>query len=135
MPLYLFESLKTGDVHEVVYHMNDTKDYAGPDGKQRGQWRRVWTKPRASVDTQVDPYSVKDYLKATNKGGTIGDLHDRSTEMSLKRADKEGKDPVREAYFDNYEKRRRGHKHRLRLREESTATLAAGGIKVEWNDD
>jgi predicted nucleic acid-binding Zn ribbon protein len=135
MPIYLFSHVKTGEVHEVVFHMNDDKVYAGPKGDQKGQWKREWTKPRAMVDTKVDPYSAKDFVKATGKGGCVGDLWDRAKELSLKRQDKDGTDPVRQAYFDRYSKRRHGKKHPEQQREESVKTLAAKGIKVDWGND
>lgn len=136
MPAYLFEHIKTGEVHEVFYHMNDTKDYAGPDAREPGLWRRVWTKPRASFDTRVDPYSAKDYLKATARDGKVGDLWDRSKEMSLKRAEKEGgTDPVRRQFFADYSAKRKGRKHPEQAREDGVKSLAAKGIKLDWGSD
>ncbi len=137
MPLYLFEHTKTGEIHEVVYHMSETKDYRGPKGKAKvGVWRRVWSKPGASFDTvNIDPFSGADFVKATNKKGTIGELWDRSAELSEKRAQKEGRDPVKECFFDNYSKRRRGVKHPLQRREEANRQLAAKGIDIDWGDN
>ena len=42
---------------------------------------------------------------------TIGQLWDESKVLSEKRAKVGGKDPVKEKYFKNYKKRRRGIKH------------------------
>jgi hypothetical protein len=41
----------------------------------------------------------------------MGDLWDRSAELSAKRKDKMGKDPVKEKYFENWSKKRKGKKH------------------------
>ncbi len=136
MPLYLFEHTTSGEVHEVVYHMEEKKDYAGPNGKQVGQWRRVWTKPRMSVDTVVDPFSAKDFVKATNKNAIVGDLWDRSKELSLKRAEKEGgTDPVRSKFFANYAKAHHGAKHPEHRREEVVKTARKAGLKVDFGND
>lgn len=137
MPLYLFENTKTNEIHEVVYHMNETKDYRGPNGNAApGTWRRVWTKPQMAVDAiAIDPYSASDYVKATNKKGTIGDLYDRSSELSKKRADREGGyDPVQEKFFENYSKRRKGKKHPAQARRDSLKKLKEKGITVEGLD-
>jgi hypothetical protein len=137
MPQYLFESVKTGEIHTIVLHMNEEKVYLGPNGKANpGEWRRVWTAPRAAIDTRVDPYSAKDFVKATNKNGDVGSLWDRSKEMSLKRAEKEGgTDPVRQTFFEQYSKRRHGKKHPEQLRQESVKTAAQHGIKIDWGSD
>lgn len=135
MPLYLFESLTTGEVHEVVFHMVDDKVYAGPKGDEKGQWRRVWTKPRASIDTRVDPFSAKDYLKATGRDGSVGDLFDRSKDLSLAREAKEGVDPVKQRFYADYSRRRKGRKHPQQAREEGVKGLAAKGIKLDFGDE
>jgi len=136
MPEYLFEHLKTHEVRTVFFHMNDDKVYRGPGGTDDPSlWKRVWTKPLASVDTRVDPYSSRDFVKATNKRGSVGDLYDRSKEMSLKRAEKEGSDPVRKTFYEGYSKRRHGAKHPEQRREESAAALAGSGLKVDWGTD
>ena len=135
MPLYLFEHVRTGEVHEVVYHMNDTKDYAGPRGDQKGQWRRVWIKPRASIDTRVDPYSARDFSKATAKGGVIGDLWDRAREMSIKRTEKEGFDSIKQQHYAEYSRRRGGKKHPEQRREECAREAAKAGMKIDFGED
>lgn len=138
MPIYLFENTTTHEVHEVVYHMNETKDYRGPDGKgEPGVWRRVWVNPQASFDTKVDPFSAKDFVKATanKKGGTMGELWDRAGDLSAARADKVGKDPVKAKYYDQFSKKRRGKQHPQQRREESVEKLKKVGITVhDWGD-
>ncbi len=133
MPNYLFQN--GNQIHEVFFHMNDAKVYNGPNGDQPNQWKRVWTKPQASIDTKVDPYSSKDFVKATNKKGTVGDLWDRSKELSQVRADKDGLDPVRQQYFKNFSKRRHGKKHPEQQRQDSVVELKKAGITVDWGSD
>jgi hypothetical protein len=137
MPDYVF--LKEGDPSQHTiryYHMNEAPSIGSlitdPDGTQ---WRRAATKPRASIDTKMDPYSSKDFVKATNKKGTMGDLWDRSKEASLKRADKEGIDPVKRSFYDDYAKKRKGKRHPQELKEKTSQQLKGTGIKVEWGED
>lgn len=136
MPIYLFENTKTGETHEVVYHMDEPKDYRGPNGKAAaGVWRRVWIKPQMAVDAMpIDPYSAKDYIKATNKKGVIGDLWDRSAELSAKRTEKEGVDPVKETFYKRYSAKRKGAKHPQQKREETARELKRKGITVDFGD-
>ncbi len=135
MPIYLFEHTKTGAIHEVAYHMSEAKDYRGPNGKAAaGVWRRVWTKPQAAIDTRVDPYSAKDFVKATNRPGKMADLWDRSADLSAKREEKEGVDPIKQTFYETYSKRRKGAKHPQQKREETARALKGKGISIEWPD-
>ena len=106
MPYYIFK-YKNKTI-EVFQHMNEPHVYIDEFGIQ---WERVFTKPNAAIDTQADPYSVNDFAKKTNKKGTIGDLMDQSQELSIKRKDKDGVDPIREKYYDSWSKRRKGRTH------------------------
>lgn len=108
MPIYVYQHPKTEEYLEVLQGMNDPHEYTDEAGIE---WKRIFFVPNAGFDTQVDPYSRQDYLKATeNKKGTLGDLMDYSKELSQKRADKEGKDPVAEKFYANHEKKT-GVKH------------------------
>lgn len=138
MPQYVFEQLDNPNVRsERFYHMKEAPKVGTVITDDKGiKWKRVFTKPQASIDTKMDPYSARDFVKATSKPGQIGDLWDRSREASMKRADKEGGvDPVREAYFKNYSKRRHGKKHPEQQREDSVKELKKAGIKVDWGND
>ena len=109
MPIYTYKHPEREDYIEVVQGMNDEHEYTDGSGTF---WQRVFSVPQMSLDTQVDPYSENDYLKATeNKKGTLGDMMDYSKELSQKRADKEGKDPIREKFLRDYEKNT-GQKHK-----------------------
>lgn len=73
--------------------------------------KRIFVNPNAAFDTvNIDPFSSKDYVKVTGKSkDTIGSLFDRSKELSLKREQKLGhSDPQKQAYFNDYAKKRRG---------------------------
>lgn len=137
MPDYLFSNTANPkQIISVFFHMNEVPSIGSTYTDGAGtKWKRVATKPRASVDTKMDPYSVKDYVKATNKRGSIGDLWDRSKEASIKREEKEGTDPVKQKFYDDYAKRRKGKRHPQELREQGTKKLKAKGISVDWGDD
>lgn len=111
MPLYTFESID-GQVQDFFYTMAEVPrlgDEVEIDGKK---WKRVFTKPNASIGTKIDPYSASDFNKSLDgKKVTIGDMFDASKEASEKRAAKEGEDPIKKAYYDNYAKKRRGVRH------------------------
>jgi len=109
MPAYDFQNPKTLEIKEVILGMNDEKVYIDEDGLE---WVRLFTAPNPSFDTLVDPYSSKDFLASTaNKKETYGDLLDRSKELSEKRKDKDGRDPVQSKWFKNWSKERGGKKH------------------------
>lgn len=112
MPIYIFQRESTKEVKEVFQNMNDKHEYFGADGSEN-DWKRVFTVPNASIDTNVDPFDSKQFVERTGaKKGTIGSLMDQSKELSEKRAEKNGGvDPVKEKYFQNYSKQRNGAKH------------------------
>tara|TARA_R100000008_G_scaffold86896_1_gene82579 strand:+ start:6701 stop:7075 length:375 start_codon:yes stop_codon:yes gene_type:complete len=116
MPIYVYEHPETQESIEIIQGMNDAHEYIDDEGVE---WRRVFHVPQMSMDTQVDPYSESDYLKATaNKGGTIGDMMDYSKELSQKRAEKDGTDPIQEKHFKDYEKKnKRKHPSKAKVYE------------------
>lgn len=110
MPLYTFEHPISGDVKDIFFHMNDDKAYADPEGVQ---WSRVWHAPTAAIDSNPDPFSANSFLEKTNNKGTYGELEQRSKDMSEKRKDKLGYDPIKQKYFKDYSRKRNGTKHHL----------------------
>lgn len=101
MPLYSFLNPENeSECVDVFFHMNDEKKFVGPDGKE---WRRVYTVPTASIDSKIDPFSSRDFVEKTGKKkGNLGNLMDAAKEASLVRAQKAGKDPVKEKWLANY---------------------------------
>lgn len=134
MPFYAFSNKDTGEIRDIFFHMNDDKVYNGEDGTEVGVWVREFLSPNASIDTHADIYSPKDFAKVTNKKGTIGDMWDRSAEMSAKRTEKEGIDPFKQKYFDNYKKTHKGQEHYLEKREKGKEVLKKVGISVDYGD-
>jgi len=109
MPLYVFKNPRTGEEIEVIQSMKDDHVYTDSSGIK---WERVFFAANASVDTQADCHSKEDFVRRTAKHGmTVGDMWDLSKEMSNKRAKIDGKDSLKDNYFKNYQKKRKGIKH------------------------
>lgn len=136
MPLYLYENKETGEVLEVLQGMNDTHEYQGKDGSEKGLWRRVYVNPTLSFDTKVDAFDSKSFVNSTvNKNDTYGDLQNRAAEASEIRASKNGgKDPVKEKYYADYNKKTNGKLHPEQQKEKFKKAVdkaSKGGINVE----
>jgi hypothetical protein len=125
MPLYIFENEKTGEQREIVLSMKAPKIF------KKG-WKRVFTIPNATVPVRIDPNNKTDFVKKTGHYKTVGDLWSASEEMSHKRADKEGKDPIREKYFENYSKKRNGLLHPIQRKQKAMETAKKAGLKVHF---
>jgi predicted nucleic acid-binding Zn ribbon protein len=109
MPVYIFKNDKTGKVKEIVMRMNEEHVYIDESGYR---WTRIFSVPKAAVNTKYDPFSSKDFVRNTRETkGTYGDLQDRAAEAAQKRKDKAGYDPVKKKYWENLSKTRKGRKH------------------------
>lgn len=109
MASYIYEHPETGELTEVVQGMNEKHEFFDENGIQ---WNRVYTVPQIGIDVKnINPFSKKDFLKKTDKPGSVGDLLDRSKEFSERRKDKEGIDTIEQKYYSDYSKIRHGRKH------------------------
>lgn len=133
MPDYAFS--KVGAPKQVTsrfYHMNSAPSIGSiitdPDGTQ---WKRLATGPRAAFNTQIDPFSEAEFVRATNRPDTMGSLWERSAEMSERRKEKMGEDIVKCQYYDRYAKKHKGRRHVQEMREEGAKFLKSKGITVE----
>jgi hypothetical protein len=126
---YLYEHIESGEIVEITQSMRDEHVYNGEDGTEIGQWRRVFTVPRASIDTKLDPRDKNAFIRRTEKYTKLGEMQDISREMSEKRAAKDGKDGVKEAWLDNYEKTRNGKRHFERI----PKVVETPHIKIDLN--
>ena len=109
MPEYLYKDPETGEEVSIYQGINEKHKYSA-NGKE---FDRVFTVPNASIDTNIDPMSEKDFVEKTrNKKGTLGEMWDASKEASAKREKAYGKDPVKEKYFKKYSEKRKGTKHK-----------------------
>ena len=110
MPFYVYKHPEKEEYEEVLQGMSEEHTYS----KDGVEWERVFLPPNTSVSTSVDPFDANSFIEKTgNMKGTVGDMMDLSAELSEKRAadSKDGKDPVKQKYFEEYSKARKGAKH------------------------
>ena len=115
MPLYIFKHPNREEYQEVFFKMNDEKHFIDESGLE---WERVYTSPELNTVGETDPWSHNDFMeKTSSKKGTIGDMMNHSEELSQKRKDKMGYDPLKKKYYENYSKSRGGAKHPKEIKE------------------
>jgi hypothetical protein len=110
MPVYLYQNPKTGEVKEIVQSINDKHEYSEKNLK----WNRIFTVPEVNTQERLSAESTKkDFARVTgNQKGTVGDLFDRSQELSDKRKKLYGgSDPVKKKYYQDWSKKRNGKVH------------------------
>lgn len=106
---YLFKNPNTEEIIEVYQKMNDPHIYFDETGLE---YERVFTIPNAAIDGKIDPYSRQSFLEKTKNKGSVGDLIDRSKELSeIRKSKNGGVDPVQIKYFDQWSKERKGKVH------------------------
>ena len=87
MPLYTFSHPETGETMDLIFGMNDEKKHTDKDGVE---WKREFSTPQVNGVGSIDPWDNKSFIDGTKGKGTLGDLLDRSSELSQKRADQNG---------------------------------------------
>lgn len=110
MPIYLYQHPKTKKVKEIIQSVHDAHEYF-EDGIK---WDRVFTAPELNThDKLTAESSAQQFSELTRKQkGTMGDLWDRSKELSEKRKKLySGEDPVKKKYYDDWSKKRKGKIH------------------------
>lgn len=121
MPQYSYRHPETGEIKEIIQGMNENHAYF-EDGVE---WQRQFTVPQATINAKINPFSesqFSDKIAATK--GTIGDVQDRSSEMSQRRAEQNGGvDPIRQKYFNDYAAKRKGKRHSLETKEKLSKTI------------
>ncbi len=109
MAIYLYKNPQTGKIIEVFQSVNDKHEYSDESGIK---YERVFTVPNASIDSQIDPFSSRDFVSKTkDKKMSLGEMWDASKEASNKREKSQGKDSVKSKHFKNYSSKRKGIKH------------------------
>ena len=109
MPFYLYVNPETQEHKEVLQKMTEPHVYVDENGLE---WQRVFTPANFSIDGNINPMSSKEFLSKTDgKDYTMGDIQDKSKEMSEARKEKYGYDPVQKKWFQDYSKKRKGRKH------------------------
>jgi len=110
MPIYLYQNPKTKKVKEIIQSVNDIHEYF-EDGLK---WDRIFTAPELNTNDKLTAESsAQQFSELTGKQkGTMGDLWDRSKELSDKRKKLYGgEDPVKKKYYDDWSKKRKGKIH------------------------
>ena len=109
MPVFLYKDSRNGKIHEIIQRMSEKHEAFSSDGFKL---ERIFTIPRASVDTKISPYSAKEFVAKTAKNGmTLGEMQDLSAELSEKRGGITGQDEIREKAEKSYETMTNGKKH------------------------
>ena len=128
MPIYIYKHPEKEEYIEVLQGMNDEHVY-----EQEGlEWGRGFLAPNASIDSDVDPFSGRQFVDTTAaKKGTMGDMMDYSKELSMKRAEKNGGvDPVKEKYYKKYSDDRNGTKHPQQIKDKG---YESKNVKIEYD--
>lgn len=104
MPLYIFQS-SDGEILNVVMDTKQPSECYHVQIKNGKTYKRVYTVPNMSVDSRVG-VSKEEFRRATTnkKGLTVGQMQELSAEMHEKRTEREGLDPVKEEFYQKYEK-------------------------------
>ena len=130
MGLYVYENPKTKEQIEVYQGMNDPHEYTDDKGVK---WDRIFFPPNWAIDSIVkDPFNRREFAeKGANKKATLGNWYDESAELSEKRAQKYGIDPIREKYYEDYSKNRKGKKHYMQQQEKVRREMGEKGVIIE----
>lgn len=132
MPNYEFESEDGSECSTLFYHFSSAPKIGEIVTDESGKkWKRVASRLSSNVDTKIDPFSEKDFLKKTAKKGKMGDLWERSKELSEMRKNKNGgKDPVAEKFYTEYENKYK-HAHPEKKKQEAKEKLNKLGVSLE----
>ena len=100
MPFYIFQHPETSEVKELFFGMNDDKKHVDDSGTE---WKRVYSLPQLNTESSFDPWDQNGFVnKTANMKGSVGDLMDKSAELSAQRAESNGGvDPLKKQYFKN----------------------------------
>lgn len=133
MPIYLYQHPKTKEVREVFQNMQDEHVFLD---EEKVEWKRIFTVPQASIDTAIDAFSTNDFVAKTGrKKGTMGDIWDRSAELSEKRASQAGGvDPVKHQRYEDYKKKTgKEHLDKINNREYTIKGSQGGKLKLDYS--
>lgn len=110
MPTYLFQHPITREYKEIIQRIDSKHIYIDEHGTT---WERVFTVPQINTEGTLDANcSEKQFTEFTkNKKDNLGNLWDRSRELSEKRRKIYGEDPVKKKYYKDWSKARKGKKH------------------------
>ena len=126
MPLYTFTNGK--EFRDVFFHMDDEKKYVDETGFE---WKRVFSRPSILMNSStLDPFSAEEFSRSTEgKNYTVGDMWDRSAELSEKRERIVGEDPVKKKMYEDYKKRTKKDHPEVR-KQKATQDLKKLGVDL-----
>lgn len=109
MPIYIYQHPQTEETIEILQSMKEKHEYIDEEGTK---WKRIFLSAQISSNKICDPWNSADFINQTkNMKGTMGDLMDKSKEMSEARASQNGGvDPILDKKFKDYSKKRGGIK-------------------------
>jgi hypothetical protein len=110
MPIYLYQHPKTKQIKEIIQSVHDKHEYIENGVK----WDRIFTAPELNTHDKLGAESSSQkFAELTGKQkGTMGDLWDRSKELSEKRKKLYGgEDPIKKNYYKDWSKKRKGKVH------------------------
>lgn len=109
MPLYVYQHPYTKEIIEINQAIDQEHIYID---KHSVKWNRIFTTPEINTNGSIKAdFSSKQFSEFTKKTkGSIGDLWDRSRELSEKREKIYGKDPVKEKYKKDWSKKRKNRR-------------------------
>lgn len=132
--MYRFSSIKTGECADFFYSMKDAPKMGTIIDVEGQKWKRVFDAPQLACAglKPIDPNNAKQFVDKTGSmKGTVGDMWALSAELSEKRAAKIGKDPIKETFYKNYRRARRGTPHMKQLAEQQAAATVAANEKMK----
>ncbi len=112
MPNYSFENLKTKEIKVFFFPLDNHPTWNEVREIEGQKWKRIMEeRAPLGIIKNSTPSSSQEFLDETKrKKGTVGDLIERSAELSEQRAKQSptGRDPTRDKYLDNWSKKRGG---------------------------
>lgn len=114
MPSYEMENLATGKIELFFIPITEYPSLGEVREIDGEKWRRVITEAPMGIVKSSDNPTLNNFInESASKRGTVGDLMEKSQEMSEKRAKDSvnGRDPVKDKWFDRWSKKRDGKQH------------------------
>lgn len=129
MPFYSYIDDRDGKIYDKIQGMNEIHQAFASDGYKL---RRIFYNPQTSFNTKIDPLSSRDFVEKTRtKKEKVGDILDRSKELSLRREEIIGKDIIKDKWYKNWQKRRKGKSHPDIQKQKGKEDLAKKGVILE----
>lgn len=136
MPVHSFTDETSGATIDVYVSANAPATEHQTQVLNGVTYKRIYAAPLTSRDTSFGDCDRGDFARKVDgkRGLKLGDSWEISAEMSERRAQRDGVDPVREQFYSNYAKEN-GERHPDVVRRErldrANAKLGEWGIKLK----